>query len=77
MKKKRQRIDWQNHHITPRSRGGELGKNLKKVPANYHQAYHLLFLNMTPDEVQRYLHEVWFTYKHFVSPIEWLEAENK
>jgi hypothetical protein len=73
---KRKKI-FQRHHITPKSRGGEGGKNIKIVPGRFHFAYHTLFENMTPDEVSRYLHEVWFTYKHFISPLDWLRSENK
>jgi len=62
------------HHITPRSRGGTNGKqNLKRVPFNAHTAYHLLFINLTPDEVIRYLNEVWFNpSKAFIRPYDWL-----
>jgi len=63
------------HHIVPQSRDGGKGKNVKIVPSDFHCAYHKLFANMTPSEVVFYLAEVWFTYKTFVSPEDWLKTE--
>ena len=71
------RVRNEEHHITPKSRGGQDGKNIKIVPSDFHCAYHKLFENMTPSEVQRYLAEVWFTYKTFVSPKDWLDNERR
>lgn len=40
------------HHLKPRSRGGEsIGSNLVKLDAYRHSAWHLLFSNLTIDEV--------------------------
>jgi len=40
------------HHLKPRSRGGEsIGSNLLLLDAYRHSAWHLLFNNMTLDEV--------------------------
>jgi len=66
-----------DHHILPKSRGGEKNKlNLKRTPFNYHTAYHVLFDNLTPEEIIRYLQEVWFTpNKSFIKPFDWLERQ--
>lgn len=47
------RAGWNdNHHLTPRSRGGStLGSNLCRVDAYRHDAVHLLFGNHTLDEI--------------------------
>jgi hypothetical protein len=40
------------HHLTPRSRGGKsIGSNLIDFDAYRHSAWHLLFKNLTLDEV--------------------------
>lgn len=36
------------HHIVPKSRGG---KHTCGLPENFHEAWHLIFQNMTPDEI--------------------------
>ena len=40
------------HHITPESRGG---KNTCGIPENFHQAWHLVFQNMTPKEICKFV----------------------
>lgn len=62
------------HHILPRSRGGHSKGNIKEVPSSFHQAYHKLFHNMTPDEIIEYLEEMWFTEEPFITPNEWLNS---
>jgi hypothetical protein len=62
-----------DHHILPKSRGGQKERNIKRVPSKQHQAYHTLLSNLTPDEVIQYLKEVWFTPKgSYVRADEWL-----
>ena len=40
------------HHIVPRSRGGNrLQNNTCEVSRKKHEAYHIMFKNMTPDEI--------------------------
>ena len=44
------------HHIIPSSRGGSgLENNLSFIPTKLHEAYHILFINRTPDEIIDYL----------------------
>jgi len=63
----------EEHHITPKSRRGKRINNIKKVPSNFHSAYHTVFENLTPDEAVQYLKEVWFNpHSPFVSPANWL-----
>lgn len=63
-----------DHHIIPSSRGGQTEKtNIKRVPLHYHQAFHDVFVNLTPAEIYDYLDEVWFNpKKSFVRPEIWL-----
>ena len=40
------------HHINPSSRGGsDKDENIALVPDKRHKAYHIMFSNMTPDEI--------------------------
>lgn len=72
---KRERQDrLTDHHLLPRSRGGQTRGNIKRVPCSYHQAYHKLFCNMTPDEIIEYLEQMWFTKERFITPSEWLKS---
>ena len=44
------------HHILPSSRGGtNYHKNIALVYDKKHKAYHIMFSNMTPDEI---IHEL-------------------
>ena len=44
------------HHIIPRSRGGNCDKeNVQVVVDFYHDLYHRLFKNKTPNEIVEYL----------------------
>lgn len=63
-----------DHHIIPSSRGGKTEKtNIKRVPMRYHQAFHDVFINLTPAEIFDYLSEVWFNPKcSFIRPEKWL-----
>ena len=73
MKRKRGSLIIEDHHILPRSRGGDYSKhNIKKLEQSYHRAYHKLFENLTPDEIHQYLNEVYFNAYVFVSPAQWL-----
>ena len=63
---------YQDHHILPESRGGKRTKqNMKTVQDKYHEAFHLIFHNLTPQEQIEYLEEVWHTNKPFITPQEW------
>ena len=64
--------NWQIHHIVPRSRNGIV---TKLVPPDYHSAYHKLFENLTPSEIQQYLNQIWFNKEtQFKRPLEWLDS---
>lgn len=56
------------HHIIPSSRGGRGGANLARVNKHKHAIYHMLFCNMTPDEIIVYLVE-----KFWNNQWEWIE----
>lgn len=44
------------HHIIPTSRGGnDSSQNISIVNIGAHQNYHRIFVNMTPDEIIKYL----------------------
>ncbi len=43
------------HHIVPRSRGGANGKNILIIPQRIHEAYHIIFGNLTPEEALEFL----------------------
>jgi len=63
----------EDHHILAKSRKGKRLNNIKKVPSNFHSAYHTVFENLTPDEAFQYLQEIWFDpHTKFVSPAIWL-----
>jgi len=48
------------HHRKCRSRGGSNSiDNISIVRDDLHRAYHLLFKNMTPDEIAQTLNETW------------------
>lgn len=48
------------HHRVPRSMGGaSTDDNISIVKRKHHEAYHLLFLNGSPEDIARYLNEVW------------------
>ena len=42
------------HHIRPKSRKSK-NSNIAWIPRVYHEAYHTMFQNMTPDEIIRHL----------------------
>jgi len=51
------------HHRKPRSQGGgHEGENISHVPEKLHQAYHLLFANLTAKRIADILNE------HFIDP---------
>lgn len=43
------------HHLRPRSRGGHIRNNIVVLPERYHQAWHYLFGNLTPDEAKEFI----------------------
>lgn len=48
------------HHRRPRSRGGGNNpENLSGVPVNYHQAWHKLFANLSPQEIAAIINDCW------------------
>jgi hypothetical protein len=63
-----------DHHILPRSRGGQKENNIKRVPNSYHEAYHKLFANMTHDEIGEYMEQMWFSNGQFIPPERWLRS---
>lgn len=40
------------HHVIPKSRGG---RRTCSIPDNFHEAWHLLFENMTPKEICKFV----------------------
>ncbi len=44
------------HHILPRSRGGNgNGDNILKITRRFHEAWHIVFGNMTPEEAIKFI----------------------
>ena len=59
----------QSHHRKPRSLGGLYSpRNISRVSAKKHAAYHLLFANSTPQQIAQILNETWVDpdYEFFV-----------
>lgn len=55
--------DYTRHHRKPASRGGgNEDRNICLIPRKYHEAYHLLFANGSPEEVCDILN------KYFIDP---------
>lgn len=50
---------WTKHHTVPKSRGGKFSQ-IKVLKGKQHQAYHILFGNMLPEEVVQRLCEEFF-----------------
>lgn len=47
------------HHLVPRSRGGgEIEKNIIKIPDRYHAALHILIGNLNPEEALIFFEKV-------------------
>lgn len=54
--KKNQAQQKTDHHIIPRSRGGDSSrKNICRVSRKEHELYHQIFSNKTPQEIIDYL----------------------
>ena len=52
MKKKRGKNRLTKHHVIPSSREGDNSlKNIARIKDKKHKAYHIMFSNMTPDEI--------------------------
>lgn len=48
------------HHMYPSSQGGQtVPSNLLGVPDRIHQAWHYLFMNMTPEQVMAFVATYW------------------
>ena len=55
------------HHRKPRSIGGmNEFKNVAKVPRNKHEAYHLLFSNLTAPQIADVLNMFWIDPDYFM-----------
>lgn len=56
----KRKAGWQDiHHVTPKSRGGEdIGSNRLSLDAYKHDAWHLIFKNLTLREVIELLERV-------------------
>lgn len=49
-----------NHHRKPKSRGGDnSARNISKVSKVQHRAWHVLFSNMTPEQIADEINEKW------------------
>lgn len=60
MSAKPERKQLTRHHRVPRSKGGsDSDRNISLVPCNKHEAYHLLFANLPPEDVARILNAHW------------------
>jgi hypothetical protein len=74
--KKKGSMSLEDHHILPDSRNGKYNqKNIKRVPSKYHRAFHLVFLNLTPEERIEYLKQMWDKTTQFISPDSWLKLK--
>lgn len=63
-KKKRGRGGKTRHHIVPLSRGGKNEwDNIAEVKKKWHDKYHSLFSNKTPEEILEFLVEVFWNGK--------------
>jgi hypothetical protein len=60
--KRNKEADIQKHHILPKSRlkGKTVKDNIAYIRGDYHQTYHWLFSNMTPDEIITFLVEFYW-----------------
>lgn len=48
------------HHRKPKAKGGKsTDKNIKKVSANCHKAWHTMFQDMLPEEICEKINAVW------------------
>jgi len=57
--KKRNGRKMTKHHVIPRSRGGgEIERNIVKLPDRYHDAWHRFFGNLTPKEAILFIRKV-------------------
>jgi hypothetical protein len=57
-REKKRHHDW--HHRKPRSLGGDSSdRNMSHVSVSKHRAYHILFSNMTPEQIAKVLNKVW------------------
>ena len=49
-----------NHHRKPRSLGGDdTARNVIRVPDKKHQAWHMLFSNLTPAQIAEVINATW------------------
>jgi len=63
----------ERHHRKPRSRGGtdtSPPNNVVTVVKKYHQAYHLLFGNMQPNEIARVLTDAWIDPDYYLVAVK-------
>lgn len=66
------------HHKIPRSRGGKDENNIVSLPANFHQAWHVLFDNLTVQEAHRLIDMVMVAgHEHSGQDIENLRQQLK
>lgn len=53
-------VSYTRHHKKCRSNGGnDDPDNISIVPRHYHQAWHLIFSNMTPETIARVINDRW------------------
>jgi hypothetical protein len=58
------------HHRKPRSLGGTNSKaNISIVPRNKHEAWHLLFSNLTPEQIAEVMNYFWVDPDYFMVAI--------
>lgn len=78
MRKKKDRVPTR-HHIIPRSRmGSDNDQNIMMVRGDLHEKYHTLFENMLPDEIIKYLVEVFWKHQwHWVDVAKMKDIEKK
>jgi hypothetical protein len=51
------------HHVFPKSRGGESGSNIVRLPREFHERWHNLFGNLSPGEVRQFIELVFYNDK--------------
>lgn len=60
------------HHRRPTSKGGKDGMNIRLLPMDKHQAWHVLFNNMSPEEIVDEINEFYLDldYEFYVHRVD-------
>lgn len=52
------------HHWIPKSRGGTQAQTVQ-IPMTFHEAYHKLFMDLTPEEAEEFLMTLHIAFRDF------------